>query len=72
MQNALNPNDVTIVTVEGNCFRIYFSYMSKDEPSAELLVLLKAVDYYKTEKIIITYKNEWMNYNTWWYWNWKT
>ena len=31
MQKAMNFNDVAIVSIKGNDYRIHFSYMSKDE-----------------------------------------
>ena len=31
MQKAMNFNDVAIVSIKGNDYRIYFWYMSKDE-----------------------------------------
>ena len=31
MQKAINFNDVVIVYVKGNAYRIYFWYMSKDD-----------------------------------------
>ena len=31
MQKALNINDVAIVSIKGNDYRIHFCYMSKDD-----------------------------------------
>ena len=31
MQKAMNFNDVAIVSIKGNNYRVYFWYMSKDE-----------------------------------------
>ena len=31
MQKAMNFNDVTIASIKGNYYRIYFWYMSKDD-----------------------------------------
>ena len=31
-QNVMNFNDVAIVSVKGSNYRIYFWYMSKDDP----------------------------------------
>ena len=32
MQKAISSNDVAIVYVKGNAYRIHFWYMSKDDP----------------------------------------
>ena len=32
MQKAINFNDVAIVSIKGNDYRIHFWYLSKDDP----------------------------------------
>ena len=32
MQKAMNVNDIAIVSIKGNDYRIHFWYMSKDDP----------------------------------------
>ena len=32
MQKAMNFNDVTIVSIKGNDYKIHFCYMTKDDP----------------------------------------
>ena len=58
MQKAVNFN-VTIVSVKGNDYRIYFWYMNKDEV---LNLLIKAdltekVKYHKVKNFLNMYKN---------------
>ena len=36
MQKAMNFNDVAIVSIKGNDYRIHFWYMSKDDSISEM------------------------------------
>ena len=58
MQKAMSFNDVAIVNVKRNDYRIHFFYMSKDEVRNLLRnpdLTEKKNDYYKTEKFILSH-----------------
>ena len=60
-------NDVTIVSVTGNDYRIHVCYMSKNEAIKLLKKTLKKVEYYKIKmnKKILTMLKWIKKYNVW-------
>ena len=57
MQKAVNLNDVAIVSIKGNDYRIHFRYMSKDDAiSISNVMLNRAIEYYENNKEVLTEK----------------
>ena len=56
MQKAMNFNDVAIVCVKGNDYRIHFWYMSKDEAIALMTNLIQKIKMEFYEFFFTIYK----------------